>query len=171
MATWVGPAGQAPGNLPIFLRNAFEISNAYQQGMTWFPGPATLTAGVAVFLLLVFGITRAGWREGRAAALPLILMLLGALFLAWKQGFMRADIWHTAIFFSYAMSLAVALPVFFPKLSEPTEARMHWLVVIAVAVLALCGGNVDSRLSSLAARHEPNFDVAVFAVQIRHHVE
>ena len=139
-------------------------------GLPGLPGAATLMAGVAVFLLLVFGIARAGWREGKAGALPLILMLLGVLFLAWKQGFMRADIWHTAIFFSCAMSLAVALPVFFPKLSESTGARMHWLVVIAVAVLALCVGNVDSQL--VACWHDTNqTSVAVFAVQIRHHVE
>ena len=148
---WVGLARQAMGNLPIFFRNAFEISNAYQQGMTWPPSLVSLASALVVLLLLLVSITKVGWREGRAGDFSLTLMLLGALFLAWKQGFIRADIWHTAIFFSFAMSLSIALPVFFPRLLGPTEARRYWGVVVAVAVLALCGGIVDSRLSSLAS--------------------
>ena len=125
--------GQSLGNLPGYLRTAIDIVLGYAS-MSFCSSPLALwlalglgTVGLLQMLLLwVWG------REGRMG-LARFVLLAGALLLAWKQGFTRADAFHRQIFIAYGVLAVAITPAFFPPLAS---RRLHWLFI----ALALCLG-------------------------------
>jgi hypothetical protein len=113
-AGWLA-AGQRLANLPTFWRLSFEISRGYSWAMGVDPSPAILflAAVVVVFAAAFLWMI---WRSGRPGAERAGAVLIVAIsgFVAWKQGFTRADE-HGSGSFSFACCSASSSPAFLPR--------------------------------------------------------
>lgn len=106
-ATWV-LAGQRLANFPRFARSVFAFTSGYSEGMTFYEHPlmTLLGAGLGVFLLAAcaYRLARSGLR-----GTGLCGFLAFCTFVAWKHGFVRADV-HMYTFLDYVLFASV--PVF-----------------------------------------------------------
>jgi hypothetical protein len=127
---WVA-CGQPLGGLPAYVRGGLEFSSGYAWAMGIEPAALPQFLGIACVLLLaaLVGLQALGGM-GKGARLSQgaagLIHALG-LFMAWRQGFTRADV-HMSYFFPYALVLACVLAV------------PSWRVLsAAIGVLALAG--------------------------------
>jgi hypothetical protein len=102
LAGWV-LAGQSLWNLPVYLERSLEIALGYPQAMG-LPGPAyeLWLAASAIALLVAGALLVCSRNQSRG---PILIMLVLALFLAWKHGFTRHD-GHALSFFTFTMFTA-----------------------------------------------------------------
>jgi hypothetical protein len=126
-------SGQALANVPAFLRTFAELAAGYQQSMYLYePGPVSL-AGVfsllGVATILLTGTARSHHRK-RASAIALVLA--GALFFGWKQGFLRADM-HVLNSFVFIQFAVAAVWVFL----SPSGRAKRFLFVGGTGALVL----------------------------------
>ncbi len=132
---WWLAAGQDVANLYAYLRGSWEISSGYSWAMGSDPATSVLAAGLTIWLFGA-GITWLAARSGPdlGQGLGAALIVLAVWFLAWKQGFTRADL-HVNAYFSAALLLGVSLPGFFAS-----RDRFHWqdLNVIACVTGMAC---------------------------------
>ena len=109
---WVG-AGQNLLHLCIFLRRALITSVGYNNGMAY-EGSVVLRARAILTGLLAIATLATTRRGDSAARFPVAQQflhttwLIGMLFLVWKHGFVRTDLYHAGFFFGFAPLLALA---------------------------------------------------------------
>ena len=107
-------AGQAIGNLPLYLMNSWELSRGYVAAMQLNRMAAgAWVAALSLWVLLAafaFDLVR---KRKWGIELPMLAYLGLAWFLFWKHGFTRADEGHVLIFFTAAAVLMAAVPGFF----------------------------------------------------------
>lgn len=141
LALWRA-VGQRWEDLFAFVRGTLDIADGYSRALSLPPAhPALLPLGLAALALLAGQTVWVAWvaaRRGDRAAGPLALLLGGTLFLAWKQGFTRADT-HVAAFFNYALVGAAAGPLFFAAVPRRVAAWAHGAGVALAAGLFAAG--------------------------------
>ena len=119
---WVA-AGQELAQMGAFFRNSLAVVQGYDQAVG-FDGLAILTrrgvivmvlAGAAAIIRVLganAGCLEAVKKDRRPARQVVLLIWLGGLiFLIWKHGFVRADLYHMGFFFGFAPLLALALEI------------------------------------------------------------
>ena len=139
LGVWVG-IGQRWADLPAFVRGTLDIASGYARGLSQPPtDPNVLFLGLAVLAVAGAQVLFLAWvaRRDRATG-PLALLLLATLFLAWRQGFTRAD-GHVATFFAYAVLGAAAAPAFFPTIPRRAAAWAQGAGFAAALALAGAG--------------------------------
>ena len=104
-ALWV-LSGQHLQNIPAYLHDVLELSGGYSGAMGAGPFLHTILGAALVLATVVGALTF--WKLHVRSALWLLLVLLPVIGLAFKQGFVRADIFHEPQFFAVA-ALAAAL--------------------------------------------------------------
>ncbi len=131
-------AGQSIANLPVYLAAAADLARSYSDAMGREGPVLELAAAIGVLLAIAAallsrpGLPASGAGRARAA-------LLGfALLLAFKEGFVRQDAYHTARFFAFALAAVplAALAVPGADGSAPTR-RVLLLGAGGVAAFAL----------------------------------
>jgi hypothetical protein len=130
-------AGQEISNIPSYVASSFEILRGYSSAMSLPPRPIILAAGVIGFVLAGIQIAIAFVRHrAEPGAWFISVLLLAALFLAWKLGFSRADT-HTLDFFYYAIVAVLALPVFLSRPSAGKARVFDWMLILIVVACGL----------------------------------
>ena len=132
-------AGQNPGNLLPSIKNNLALSLGYSStmgvyGENMWPDRIDSLLGIALFGLTLFVLWKGFDREGRIrngapALISTVVMLLG-----WKEGFVRMDYGHTAIYFGLIAFLLLAAPVYFGAYRTPSL----WYIRLAPVGVALC---------------------------------
>ena len=127
LLSWLA-AGQRLTDLPEYVRQSWEISSGY----SWAMGvePSGFTPFIALWVVgHCIALALALWRTDRSRALRTGLIALGATqwFIAWKQGFTRADD-HVFGFYFFCLYFGMALSLLLPPRSAP---RWHDLSVVA----------------------------------------
>lgn len=155
LAGWLA-AGQELGNLPVFLRNALSLVEAYNEALG-FEGlwPVTLMGALAGCVLAMLILLRAlasvppgtPWRRTRQALLCLWALFLG--FAVWKHGYVRQD--HAFYFLAFAPVAGLALEVL-PASNRRllAAARVLSLVLLPLAVAGLSLTHFSPLAQSIA---------------------
>lgn len=133
LAWWLA-AGQQVSNLPEFWRLSSNISDGYSWAMGSEPAAAILVMGIAIAAMgLVFAFRVSASPAARRIAIALVV--LATWFLAWKQGFTRADL-HVVGFFVFALLFGLAVP----DCTGKSGIRLSDLnVVLCLGAIALTG--------------------------------
>ncbi len=160
VALWLGH-GQQFGDLPTFLRGALMIVAGYGAGMGVETTPALLALGlatlVATAVALLYWLKRESPRDLRA--ILLFGYLAFCLFLAWRNAFTRADIWHVRFFFPLASFVAFALLALASERLAPRSRQ----VLVSVALLCIAG------VLSMALPQMKAADYAIAGRELRRH--
>jgi hypothetical protein len=109
---WMG-AGQNALHLGIFLRRALITSLGYNNAMAYegsvvLRGRAILTGFLAAATIITTRRGSPGAKFPNFRQFLLAGWLFGLLFLVWKHGFVRTDLYHAGFFFGFAPILALA---------------------------------------------------------------
>lgn len=138
-AAWV-LSGQPLVNLPVYLQGALELTSGHTHAMSYPPAPEVLWMGLGILLMSGSLMTwlLAKNRGKLVAALPLAALLTGGLFMAWKQGYTRADSYHVPVFVCYSAVSVLALPRFFER-RRPAAPALYYL---SVAIVWALGGSI-----------------------------
>ncbi len=173
LAGWLA-AGQSPANLPAYLSRVYQLSAAYNGAAALNALPALTARGLMVVAFLAAILTlRFAWLPGvetrrlRIEGSLLLLWTCGLVFLLWKHGFNRADLYHMGFFFGFAAILPFALdaigaappgrePLAPPRADDPssespdlTRSRRHARCVFLARILGfVCCILVFSTLGS-----------------------
>lgn len=141
--------GQAITNLPQWIRGCAEISSGYNSAMSIAPQVKVLTAAVAA--LILFFVTLAlilGKVPLNLHRAGILVTMTFYVFLAWKQGFVRADAGHVFIFTGFlplAFGLYCLRDVIGPLVPRP---QMKLTALYAgTMVLCLAAGHFQQQNS------------------------
>ncbi len=129
-------SGQTLDGLPPFLWGSVQLLAGYS-GAMGVEDPTLRRAywGAAVVIVAgALGLRAIGRETARAGIAPLALASAFALFLMFKQGFVRMDPGHVTIFFGFALALVSMLP-WGPAL------RTRAALTMALALAVLFGSN------------------------------
>ena len=109
LAIWWS-CGQKLSGLPLFLRSSLQLTSGYSSAMALSPGQWDRVFGLLVLFCLVALLLSCwlGSQDWKRNTDRVAVVALG-IFLAWKEGFVRADV-HVVVFFVYAFLLAALLP-------------------------------------------------------------
>ena len=111
-------AGQHFSDLPAYLHGAAELMGAHSRAMGLDAEPGVFCLSLVMLLWTgAVGFIRLG-RTGhgpRAASVPLAAVFVGGLFMAWKQGFSRADEFHVSAYVWFIAVSISAWPLFFER--------------------------------------------------------
>ncbi len=161
---WIA-GGQTLGNLWPFLRESFILASAYSDGMSLAFKPSELflaLVAMGLFVLLVAFHVQFSGRD--RAALAVAVTSLGALFLAWKVGFVRQD-GHTANFHYF-----VTFGAFWVSFDHAGWLRRVGLPALRFSIVALgmlgltqIAATFDSSLAD-SIRH--NVGKAAYSVRV-----
>jgi hypothetical protein len=109
-------SGHSFANICTSLLNAISIVQGYNQAMGWDVLPLVIQGGCVVMvlalpMLLIRAATAFGAEEKNYRTCRILLgaWLCCLLYLDWKHGFVRGDIWHVAYFFGFVPVLALSL--------------------------------------------------------------
>lgn len=130
LAAWLA-AGQRLTDLPEYVRLSWEISSGY--GWAMGVDPSGFTSFVALWVVgHCIALAFALWHTDRSRALRTGLIALAATqwFVAWKQGFTRADD-HVFGFFFFCLFFGMAVTTMLPPRAGP---RWHDLSIVACLV-------------------------------------
>ena len=132
LASWLA-CGQAISNLPAYVRASLEIVSGYK-AMALVSVEGILRIGVTVcgFFGVALALAAVGAGFQHPDALLQVVFFAFTFFLAWKEGFVRAD-GHCLIFFSFALSLPFVVMAFLPL---PQRRRGAVAGALAAAFLA-----------------------------------
>lgn len=155
-------SGQRLGDLPAFFANAWSIIEGYDQTVG-LDAPSTfgrrgiivavLAMGAVVTRVLGVGpwteavpISRVRWRTA-----AIMLWLLFFIFVVWKHGFVRADLYHMGFFFGFIPILVMSLELL-PCASQRAQVCSQALTLSCclLTVLTLNALFFSSFKSSLA---------------------
>lgn len=145
-ALWLA-AGQNAGNLPIFASRSFQIISGFSEAMGVQTMGTIYRFGAIIGSLALIGYATLTSVPGRTRLGAIILTAI-ASFVMFKEGNVRAEINHTAIFFATAGGMCAGLAF----------ARRRWL---AVGVLAVAIA-VNVHLNSLA-RSDVSYNPLTYA--------
>lgn len=161
LVLWLGH-GQQLGDLGAFLRGALRIVAGYGAGMGVETTPGLLALGlfalVATAATLLYWLKRESPRDLRA--LLLFGYLAFCLFLAWRNAFTRADIWHVRFFFPLASFVAFALLALASERLAP-----RWRQALGAVALLCIAGVLSMALPQMKAA-----DYAAAGRELRQHV-
>ena len=133
-------AGQAFGDLPVYTRGALELMGGHSRAMGLDTQPVALWASLAALAAtggLGATVFLRGERGQRTAMLPLAVLFAGNLFMAWKQGFTRADAFHVSGYLWFIVTSVTALPLFFDRRALPPAWHHAGIgLVLALAAVA-----------------------------------
>jgi len=135
LAGWM-LAGQNIFNIGLWFKHSMQIATGYSSAMSFPPTTSILIPGVLTGLCLL-GLLLLHWQRSTKAwaQTPGICLLAAGIFLAWKEGFVRADNTHVAVFLLYAALIAVTMPAF---LGVARERRVLFLpLTVATVAFAL----------------------------------
>ncbi len=139
-AGWLA-VGHSLANLRDSALNALSIVGGYNQAMGWDGLPFSLPGGLVVMTLSVamvifrsLGAFPLQDKQRLLCRLSLLAWLLALLFLDWKHGFVRGDIWHVAYFFGFVPVVALALEIF----PSGNINALRWSRGLAIACCGLC---------------------------------
>lgn len=114
-------AGQQISNIPTFIINTYEISSGYSEAMPTLYSPWELTYAAIIWGCLLLLMALSIWQKSfNISQLAINFIILCALFLLWKGGFVRQGL-HTLIFFITAIALAFLI-----------EATTHSKIIISL---------------------------------------
>jgi len=132
LAAWL-LAGQNISNIRLWFRGSLQIVTGYSSAMSIPPSDSDLVLGILVCLCLI-GMLLFPWHGTREilAHTPKICLFAAGIFLAWKEGFVRADDFHVAVFLLYAFFMAATMPA----LLGVTRERRFRLLPLTVATMA-----------------------------------
>jgi hypothetical protein len=137
LGTW-RLAGQRLSSLPVYFDRAARIASGYSSAMALPATGGDLLAGLLLLLCLaalLFGYWRISG-EGRPRTAG-VCLLAGGIFLAWKEGFARAD-QHVVVFFTFAFLVAALMP----GLLRVPAAAQRSLLPLTAATLAVSVGSL-----------------------------
>lgn len=159
-ALWLGH-GQQFGDFGAFLHGALRIVAGYGAGMGTETTPDTLALGLLAFVAIAAALLHWLQRESPRDLRALLLFgyLAFCLFLAWRNAFTRADIWHVRFFFPLAGFIAFALLALASERQRPRGRR----VLGAVALLCFAG------IASLVLPGMKAADLAAFSGYLQQH--
>ena len=106
---WLGH-GQSAADFPGYLQGSLEVAAGYSISMGVDGKPAILAAGL-LMLAFTIALLLAWWRRETPRdlrGLALLAYLAFALFVAWRNAFTRADMWHVTFFFPLAAFVLLA---------------------------------------------------------------
>ena len=106
--SWRILGGQRFAHLGAWLRGSLEIANGYSQGMGVLAPPNHYTCGILALVMVLAALVLMLRRS--PGSLPAALIVLAGLGLAWKQGFIRGDEYHTRTFFAFVFTIFASLP-------------------------------------------------------------
>lgn len=139
LALWMG-TGQALAHLPAFVSGSVEVVATFASAMGVMPHPLVDFVGFTSMALSGGWLGWQAWAQRRRAARALPLFALGcAVYVAWRQGFTRADAHiHQALpLLTLAPLLGIAL--------HRELGRRALIAGIAASVLALAVGLALAR--------------------------
>ncbi|MGO9246039.1 MAG: hypothetical protein ACLP0A_01690 [Verrucomicrobiia bacterium] len=125
-------AGQPVSGFPPFLRGAYEVASGYAEAMAFHEPRAAFWGGLGALLLggaIFVGLAHGGKDKGRDLAM--LSTLLVGLFVAWKEGFVRADHRHIYTLFAF---LLLAEPAAWAVFQPPGR---HRRLLLGMTLLAL----------------------------------
>jgi hypothetical protein len=96
-------SGQFLSNLPLFIVNSLDIASGYSEAMSLEFTPTEIKLAMACFalmtMMIVVGNLTKPWKLERLVIAGVVML---ALFLAWKSGFVRQGL-HERLFFTFAL--------------------------------------------------------------------
>jgi hypothetical protein len=153
---WFG-AGQGLGNLTDYISGAREVTSGYSSamvyetpGLAWQYYAALLAAGVVLWLATRLALERGG-REG----FGILAIATVATFVIFKEGFVRHDGGHSALYFGALLGIAGALlpprAQRGPALLALTALALGWLGVSGAdpAVVVTPSDRIDALHTQL----------------------
>lgn len=127
-------AGQHISGFVPFIRGACEVASGYAEAMSFYEPRSVFWGGLGALLLggaLFIGLASGGKDKGRDLAMLTVLCV--SLFVAWKEGFVRADHRHIYTLFAF---LLFAEPAAWAVFQPPSERRKLLLGMTLVALLS-----------------------------------
>jgi hypothetical protein len=105
---WTLIGGQELAGYPLYALRSLQISAAYIEGMGVIPEPKAFIAGLMILsftalLTILLAVVR--YKDQLFAA----VLISATIFIAWKQGYTRADFGHMCTFQATAVTLAFAM--------------------------------------------------------------
>ena len=131
-------AGQNISNLGPWFHHSWQITSGYPPAMAIPPNPLRLAFGVFAAVSLAASLLL-HWRgsAGADSRITKLIILAAGAFLAWKEGFVRAEYFHNVVFFVYAAMLTL----FTPAILRVPPSKNRWTLRVAVAALVvICAG-------------------------------
>lgn len=130
-------AGQHVSGILDYVSFSLEVIRGYPEAMSLAPRPAILAAGIAAFAAAGIQIAVALIRHRyEPPAWFISFVLVGALFLAWKLSYSRADA-HTIELFYYGIIAMLALPIFYSQPPTPMARIFDWTGIIIMSACAI----------------------------------
>ena len=136
--------GQRLSDLPLYFRGSLDLLSGFSQAMSLPPDPAVLRLSLvmAVGTIVQLALLFASGPRPRRLHLPLVGLLTGGVFLAWRAGFARAD-GHVFDWLVYAMVSGAAAPAFLRPIGRPA---LRWAERGCVAGVLVAGTFCIARL-------------------------
>jgi hypothetical protein len=158
-------AGQHFSNIWPWFKHSDQIASGYSSAMAITPPDSEQVLGVLIILCFL-GLLLIHWFSAKKplALIPNICILAAGIFLAWKEGFVRADI-HIMVFVLYA---------FFAAATMPALLRVSWggnrlflpltvaTMIFSLAPFALQGSGFLAAAKAGAASRLTDTATAVF---------
>ena len=91
--------GQNLLDIPAYVRSTLDLVSGYSAAMDGGSSSLWTGLGAAIVLATAAGVALL-WRQGNGSGFRLMLLLLPIVALEFKEGFVRADVFHEAWFFS-----------------------------------------------------------------------
>jgi len=146
-------SGQPLQNIPAYLHGMLELSGGYSAAMGAGPFSLHTILGAALVLATVVGVLTF-WKLQVRSAVCILLVLLPVIGLAFKQGFVRADIFHEPQFFAVvalAAALVLALAVA-PAMTRGTGiTAASAAIAIVLSASYLVGTGTPAALFDMSA--------------------
>lgn len=134
-------AGQKLTNLGVWFRESLQVSSGYSSAMAKTPFPSELVLGVLIGLCLLALLFLLWFNsDNLVSSAAGAGIVLAGVFLAWKEGFLRADL-HPTVFLIYAFLVATLVPAFF----RPSGRRHRSPVPLSAVVVLLVMGTLALR--------------------------
>lgn len=131
LSFWCLAGQQVSGFLP-FLRGAYEVASGYGEAMAFYEPRSVFWGGLGALLwggALFIGLAYGGKDKGRDRVMLMVLCV--GLFVAWKEGFVRADHRHIYTLFAFLLFAEPAAWAIFQPSSERREVLL-WMTLVAL---------------------------------------
>ena len=146
LSIWLA-AGQQPVNIFSWIRNSYEITAGYTEAMSIMPAQSVFLAIlIALFLFLIAVTIRAMSMKFNIENICFLMVTVLYVFLSWKQGFVRADDYHT---FNFILFLPIGFSLLLVEqcnvpMSRKVKTSLNFLFT---GVIMLCSLAADYQLT------------------------
>ena len=136
IACWTA-LGQSLTNLPHWISYSSELASGYSATMGLLPDSSTLWLAIdALVLILVALVAMIRGARRSLSTLGILITIVQYLFLAWKEGFTRAD--EHQIMFLYFLPLIFAFLFLEDLVIDPTTRARRLREVLLASSMVLC---------------------------------